>query len=177
MIGLLTVLLGLLALSVGYRPERSAVGQIRASLRILRRLARKDPARYGPALAHHLGLLALELRDSGRPAQALMASMTAVDILRSLDAQDHTRFERDLADALALEDALRDTVGVTADTDLFAVAQREEERLAEASALERGGVPDGDGASRARRLLIWQVALAVWLLSVIALVSVSFFGS
>lgn len=198
LVGLLIGLLALLALSVGYRPERSAVGQVRASLRIVQRLAKRDPERYGPVLATHLRLLALELRDSDRPVQALMAAMATVDLIRGLIAKGISALEPQLEEAMVLEDALREVVGVAPDADLLALAEDEEDRLAaqpiRSIAADPGAADPGNAVAGAdldqaeapvaqRReapsrvmAYLWQIALAIWILSVTALLAVGLFG-
>ncbi|MGF1453875.1 MAG: hypothetical protein ACFB6R_00715 [Alphaproteobacteria bacterium] len=196
LIGLLIGLLALLALSVGYRPERSAVGRLRAGLRTLQGLARRDPERYGPALALHLRLLSLELRDSGRPIQALMTAMTAVDLIRGLIARGVTTLEWDLAEAIALEDALREAAGLKPGQDLLPLAEAEEDRVVEparsedaaravdhpqsGSGIEADGIDAPatvpGGARYNARAYLWQIALTIWLLSVGALLIVGLFG-
>ncbi len=178
---LMLALFVLLALSVGYRPERPAVGQLRRTLRTLRRLARRNPDRYGPALALHLRLLSLELVESGRPVQALVSAMMAVDLWRNLTVNHPKRFDQEFQDALALEDVLKDTVGFDSSTDLLRLAEAEEDALArgEPSVTISANAEEEESFRAFDRfaLFVWQIALFIWILSVSALMGVRFFGN
>ncbi len=159
---LLLVLMGLLALSVGYRREQSAVRPLRRTIADLRTLAQRNPDRFGPSLALHMRLLAVELLESGRPMQALLAVMNSVDLYRVLAVRYPGRYDAELADSMDIEDALKVAVGFDPAMDLHTLAEIEE--------LERH--EDAEDTARAmrrkRRAFALQVALFMWVMSVAA---------
>ncbi len=177
LIVLLLILLGLLALSMGYRQEKSAVGEGRQIIRILKRMARRNPDRYGPALALHMRMVAIELLESGRPAQALLSVMTSVDIYRAFRHVDTRRLDLELEDALELEHSIKTAMGYDHDTDLGQLAEEEElegtgrKPARETSAPGRDGETSGDNRDSA---LFWWLALYIWFLSAISL-GISYF--
>ena len=159
---LLLILLGLLAMSVGYRREQSAVGPLRRTIATLRGLAVRNPDRFGPSLALHLRLLSLELAESGRPVQALLAIMGSVDLYRAVSRKYPGRFDQDLADSMDVEDAIKLAVGFDPAMDLHAMAEAEE--------LALGADEEARAAAvrRRRSAFFWQIALMIWVLSVLA---------
>ncbi len=159
---LLVLLMGLLALSLGYRRDQSAAAPVRRTVEVLRGLAKRNPDRYGPALALHLRLLAIELLESGRPAQALLTVMGSVDLYRALERKYPGRFTADLRDSVDIEDVLKQAVGFDPAVDLHA--------LAEAEDFEE---TDENGPPRRRAAFAWTIALIVWTLSVLAFVAVA----
>ncbi len=160
---LLLILLGLLALSMGYRREQTAVRPLRRTIATLRGLSARNPDRFGPPLALHLRLLGLELLESGRPVQALMAVMASVDLYRAIAKQYPGRYDSDLHDSMDIEDAIKVSIGFDPAMDLHALAEAEELEIEldeEAKAAQ---------LRRRRAAFVWQVGLMMWILSVIAL--------
>jgi hypothetical protein len=74
-----------------------ALAAIREAVKIRRRLAQDNPARFDPDLANSLNNLSLLLRVAGDHPGALAASRKAVEIGRRLARDRSTRFAADLA--------------------------------------------------------------------------------
>lgn len=159
---LLLVLLGLLAFSVGYRRQRSAVEPLRRIVEGLRELSRENPDRFAPSLALNLRLLGVELLESGRPYQALSAVMSSVDLYRTLAQRYPARYEDDLTDSLDVEEALKVAIGFDPSMDLHALIE------AEAMADYAAGEHRRARTRRGQRAFLWETALVIWLLSVMS---------
>ena len=78
----------------------AALEAVREAVKIYRRLAAANPARFEPDLATSLNNLSNHLSDAGDGAAALEAIREAAEIRRRLAAANPARFEPDLATSL-----------------------------------------------------------------------------
>jgi len=111
-----------------------ALVAIQEAVRIRRRLAKANPARFKPDLAASLNNLSSELSATGDRAGALAAIQEAVEIYRRLAEANPARFEPNLAKSLNnLSNSLSDTGDTTGALAAIQEAVEIYHRLAEAN--------------------------------------------
>ncbi|NWG46383.1 MAG: hypothetical protein HXY25_07520 [Alphaproteobacteria bacterium] len=154
--------LGLALLAVIAWRRRPSVAPLSEVVAQYRRMARRAPGRFAPALALSLQELSRELMAAGRTEAALIAVQEAVDILRLLARADAARYAKPLSEALSLEERLATALGIG-----HTIAGRP---LGQVSFVLEATRSLGDRLA----LMAWAIAFAMLVLSVLALGYVAF---
>lgn len=113
----------LLALAVLIRRRKSAVSEAAAAVHAYRTAARRNAARFAPALADSLHVYSVELAEAGKLTPALEAAMEAADLFRALAQSDSAAgqgFAARLSAAAATEDEIKKALNIVSAADLDA---------------------------------------------------------